>query len=40
MISHEWFDKFLPWKRGSSSTTEDITRDNPGRVIRRHRSTN
>ena len=39
-ISSEWIDKFLPWKRGSSSTTEDITRDNQGRVIRRHRSTN
>ena len=38
-VASDWIDKFLPWKRGSSSTTEDITRDSKGRVIRRHRST-
>jgi len=38
-VGSEWVDKFLPWKRGSSTTTEEITRDRQGRVTGRRRST-
>jgi hypothetical protein len=38
-VAGSWVDKFLPWKRGSSTTTEEIFRDRDGRVTGRTRST-
>lgn len=42
-VSSEWVDKFLPWKRGKSTSEEhtDIVRDKDGRVVgsSRYRST-
>lgn len=36
-VSSEWVDKFLPWKRGRSTSEEhtDIVRDNQGREVGR-----
>lgn len=38
-VTSEWVDKFLPWKRGKSTTEEstDIIRDSEGREVGRNR---